>query len=62
MLSTRKVVVLPYFSIGTFEKAGVRIKKLEYNNWNSELMRTLNLLCVFVWFDSLRPIINLSVM
>ena len=29
MLFARKNGVLPYFSIGTFEKVGVRIKKLE---------------------------------
>ena len=29
MLFARKIGVLPYFSIGTFEKVGVRIKKLE---------------------------------
>ena len=34
MLFSRKIEVLPYFSIGTFEKVGVRIKKLE-------LVRTL---------------------
>ena len=37
-----KIGVLPYFSIGTFEKIGVRIKKLEYNNPNLELVRTLS--------------------
>ena len=29
MLFARKNGVLPYFSIGTFEKVGVRVKKLE---------------------------------
>ena len=29
MLLPEKIGVLPYFSIGTFEKVGVRIKKLE---------------------------------
>ena len=42
MLFARKNGVLPHFSIGTFEKLGVRIKKLEKNNPNLEFMRTLN--------------------
>ena len=29
LFSRKKNGVLPYFSIGTFEKVGVRIKKLE---------------------------------
>ena len=47
MLFARKNGVLPYFSIGTFEKVGVKIKKLEYNNPNLELMRTLHLMDKF---------------
>ena len=36
-----KVGVLPYFSIETFQKVGVRNEKLEYITPNLELMRTL---------------------
>ena len=39
--------VLPCFSLGLLKKLGVRIKKLELNNQNLELMRTLDYILVY---------------